>query len=356
MNETISPDRIPSDREVSREVPFESLPFVPRRFLSNSHVQTIAGNFLPRANHLPAPVAELVEVSPADDTQISTRVLCHCHWQPADVRRVRPTVILVHGLEGSSDSQYIVGNANKLWRAGASVIRMNMRNCGGTEELSPTLYHSGLSGDVEAVMRFFLEREHLQSIALVGYSMGGNLVLKLAGELGSSAPRELHSVVGVSPAIDLGPSATALHRPENRLYELRFLRNLIKRFRRKVQLFPRVFDPSRVDGIRSLRDFDHRITALYSGFQSAEDYYYRAAAARVIDRIAVPTLVLHAVDDPFVHITPESLAALQSNPNITLVQTTHGGHCAFLAKSDPSCSDDGYWAESTLLRFVLAHA
>ena len=104
---------------------------MPRRFLRNGHAQTIAGNFLPRPNDLPAPVAELIEVSPASESQISSRVLCQCHWQPAEVRRERPAVILVHGLEGSSDSQYIVGNSNKLWRAGASVIRMNMRNCGG---------------------------------------------------------------------------------------------------------------------------------------------------------------------------------------------------------------------------------
>jgi predicted alpha/beta-fold hydrolase len=355
MKAAQTPEKLTSDNTVTKAA-FAPHPFVPRRFLRNSHIQTIAGNFLPRPDHLPAPVPELVEVSPADDSQISSRVLCHCHWQPADVRPTCPTVILVHGLEGSSDSQYIVGNANKLWRAGANIIRMNMRNCGGTEELSPTLYHSGLSSDVDAVMRFFLQRERLESVSLVGYSMGGNLVLKLAGELGSSAPRELHSVVGVSPAIDLGPSAAALHRPQNRLYEQRFLRNLLKRFRRKVRLFPRVFDPNRTVGIRSLRDFDHRITALYSGFLSADDYYYRAAAARVIDRIAVPTLVLHAMDDPFVHITPESLAALEANPDITLVQTERGGHCAFLATPDLAAGYDGYWAESTLLRFILAHA
>jgi uncharacterized protein len=335
---------------------FEARPFVARRFLSNRHLQTILGNFLPRPNHLPAAVAELVEISPASESQISTRVLCQCHWQPEAVRQERMTAILVHGLEGSSESQYIVGNADKLWRAGANVVRMNMRNCGGTERLSPTLYHSGLSGDVDAVMRFFLERERLRSIALVGYSMGGNLVLKLAGELGSDAPRELRAVVGVSPAVDLGPSATALHRPENRIYELRFLRNLIRRFRRKVRLFPRAFDPNRADGLRSLRDFDDRITALYSGFLSAEDYYYRAAAARVVDRIAVPTLILHALDDPFVHIMPETLAKLEANANITLLQPEHGGHCAFLATPDRASGDDGYWAETTLVRFLLAYA
>jgi uncharacterized protein len=338
---------------------FEPGIFAPRRLLYNGHIQTIVGNFLPRTSHLPPPEHVLVEVSPASDAQIATQVLCHCHWQPAEVRAQRPSAIIVHGLEGSSESQYVVGNANKLWRAGANVIRMNMRNCGGRNyemaRRSPTLYHSGLSGDVDAIMRFFVDRDGLRSIALIGYSMGGNLVLKLAGELGANPPCQLRSVVGVSPAIDLGPSATALHRPENRLYERRFLRNLLKRFRHKVRLFPRAFDPNRAVGIGSLRDFDDRITALYSGFASAEDYYYRAAAARVVDRITVPTLILQALDDPFVTITPETLAKIKSNPHITLLQTEHGGHCAFLATPD-AAGDDGYWAEITLLRFILAHA
>lgn len=335
---------------------FTAQTFAPRRFLSNGHLQTIAGNFLPRANHLPLSNPELVEVSPASDTQIATHVLCECHWQPEQVRAGRPTAILLHGLEGSANSQYIVGNANKLWRAGANVIRMNMRNCGGTEQYAPTLYHSGLSGDVDAVMRFFLQRERLESITLIGYSMGGNLVLKLAGELGAAAPRQLHSVVGVSPAIDLDLSATALHRPQNRIYERRFLRNLLKRFRRKASLFPRTFDTNRAVGIGSLRDFDDRITAFYSGYASAADYYYRAAAARVVDHIAVPTLILHAIDDPFVHISPETRAKIVANPHITYLETEHGGHCAFLAAPDSASGDDGYWAETTLLRFILANA
>jgi uncharacterized protein len=157
----------------------------------------------------------------------------------------------------------------------------------------------------------------------------------------------------VSPAVDLGPSAAALHRPENRIYERRFLRALVKRYRRKVQLFPRIFDANLAEGLHSLQEFDDRITALYSGFTSAEDYYYRAAAARVISHVAVPTLILHAKDDPFVTITPETASAIQANPSITLIQTQHGGHCAFLAAS--ASGYDGYWAESTLLRFILSH-
>jgi uncharacterized protein len=328
--------------------------FRPRRFLRNGHLQTIMGNYLPRVDALPAPVAELVEVSPATDGRIASQVLCHCHWQAAEVRAERPTAILVHGLEGSSNSQYVVGNSNKLWRAGCNIVRMNMRNCGATEALTPTLYHSGLSDDVLAVMNHFVAQHGLRSVSLIGYSMGGNLVLKLAGELGTDAPPELRSVIGVSPAVDLASSADALHHPQNRLYERKFLRALLRRFRYKATLFPGVYDASLTTSIKSLREFDDKITALYSGFSGASDYYDRAAAANVLDRIAVPALVLHALDDPFIRLTETTREKIRANPHITLIESAHGGHCAFLAEPDAPAGYDGYWAEHTLMRFLLA--
>jgi len=330
--------------------------FIPRRFMANGHLQTILGNFLPRIDRLPPSEAQLVEVSPAVDGQMASQVLCHCHWQPADVRAECPTAIIVHGLEGSSNSQYVVGNSNKLWLAGCNIVRMNMRNCAGTEALTPTLYHSGFSDDVLAVLCYFVEQYSLQSVALIGYSMGGNLVLKLAGELGTAPPPQLRSVIGVSPAVDLGTSADALHLPYNRLYELKFLHNLLRRYRRKAALFPQVYDANLAIGISSLREFDDRVTALYSGFSGADDYYYRAAAARVLDRIAVPALILHALDDPFVRMTAETRGEILANPNITFIETENGGHCAFLATPDAANEYDGYWAEHTLLRFLLANA
>ena len=329
---------------------FQPKAFVPRRFLANAHLQTIVGNFLPRPDALPAPSAELVPVPGADEP--ATQLLCHCHWQPESVRRERLTVVLVHGLEGSSSSQYIVGNATKMWGAGMNVVRMNMRNCGGTEALSPTLYHSGLSGDVRAVMEYAIRTQRLLGVALVGYSMGGNLVLKLAGELQGEAPAELCAVGAVSPALDLGPSADALHLPLNRVYELRFLHALVRRYRRKCALFPGRFDPERAMGLKSLREFDERVTAHYAGFLSADDYYFRAAAARVVERIRDPALILHALDDPFVRITAESRDLLLANPSVKLVEPAHGGHCAFLAAPDQARGDDGYWAESTMLGFL----
>jgi predicted alpha/beta-fold hydrolase len=330
--------------------------FMPRRFFSNGHLQTILGNFLRRSDLLPPAETVLVEVVPSRDGRVGSSIRCDCHWQPAEFRAGRPTAIIVHGLEGSSNSQYVVGNANKLWQEGANVVRMNMRNCGGTEALSSTLYHSGLSGDLGAVMRYFTELYGLTSISLVGYSMGGNLALKLAGDLGTSAPRTLRSVIGISPAIDLGPSADALHSPQNRVYEMKFLHALVARYRRKVALFPDVYDPSRADRIGSIREFDERITAFYSGFSGADDYYYRAASARVLDRIAVPTLILNSADDPFIRLLPESRDKIAANRNIRFVETAHGGHCAFLAPADPASKYDGYWAEHTLLRFLLEHS
>ncbi len=319
-------------------------PFEPCRGLSNGHLQTIAGNFLPRPAFRLAAVSETVEVDPADNS----RVLCHCHWQTEPERAKRLTVVLVHGLEGSSDSRYIQGIAARAWTAGWNVVRMNMRTCGGTETLTPTLYHSGLSGDVGMVVRHYAERFGLERVALVGYSMGGNLVLKLAGEWGSRPP--LSAVAAVCPAIDLAPGADALHKPLNRGYEWRFLRDLMARYARKAKLFPGIYATRKAIGpVRSIRQFDNKIVARYWGFRDADDYYDRAAAARVVDKIAVPTLILHAQDDPFIRLLPETRAKLLANPHIAFVETRHGGHCAYLSR-DPG--NEIHWAEATVMRFL----
>ena len=316
--------------------------FVPRRGLSNGHLQTIVGNFLPRPVLNIETSEEEIVVDPLD----GSRVLCHCHWQPEEVRAGRLTVILVHGLEGSSSSRYIQGVTARAWVAGYNVVRMNMRNCCDTESLTPTLYHSGLSDDVGAVIEHFTARFGLERVALVGYSMGGNLVLKLAGEWGSRLP--LAAVATVCPVIDLAPGSDALHEPANRVYEYRFLRGLMRRYRRKAALYPGRYHPE-VGPVRSLREFDNKIVARYCGFRDADDYYYRVAAARVVHRIAVPTLVLLAKDDPFIRILPETRARLLANPHITFVETDHGGHCAFLSQDrHPQI----FWAEVNLVQYL----
>lgn len=325
--------------------------FVPRRGMKSPDVQTLLANFLPRRSGLPPAEDAIVEVEAATDSS----VLCHCNWQPKPVRAERMTLLLVHGLEGSSSSQYMRGIAAKAWHAGWNSIRMNMRNCCGTEALSGTLYHSGLCCDVQAVARHFAQREGLQHIALIGYSMGGGLVLNAAGEWGDRAPEWLRAAVGVSPVIDMAPSADALHDLRNRIYERNFLRNMLRRYRYKAQLAPDRYSVADCKRVYSIRTYDEYIVAPNCGFTGAADYYDKASAARVVERIAVPTLILHALDDPFIRLTASTRAKLLANPHIALVETKHGGHCGFLSPRpqknfDPA--DDGYWAESTLMRFI----
>ncbi len=327
--------------------------FVPRRFLRNGHLQTLAGNFLPRKWSLPEPEPLLVEVEGPVGGYGPSQVLCDCHWQPLDVRRDRLTIVIVHGLEGSSKSQYVLGNTSRALAAGLNVVRMNMRSCGGTDHLSPTIYHSGRSEDVAAVVAKLAETQGLRKIALVGYSMGGNLVLKYAGEVASHPPPQLQVVAGISPLMDLAPSSAALHRLQNRMYEQHFLRSMLARVRRKAALYPKLYSCEDLPKIRSMRLFDEHIVARYGSFLNADDYYTTVASSKFAHAFNLPTLIVHSLDDPFIVMLPETRAALLQNPHVTYIETRHGGHCAFLS---PSADNDGYWAEKTLLGFLLAHS
>ncbi len=321
--------------------PAKESTFQPRRGLRGGHLQTLGSFFLSRQVKVPPSEARFVEVEPG------VKVLCHCHWQPD--RQNALTVLVVHGLEGSSDSTYMYGMAAKGMAFGMNVVRMNQRNCGGTDHMSPTLYHSGRSADVAAVARNLIQQDHISALALVGFSMGGNLVLKLAGEWGREGPSQFKAVAAVCPALNLAASADALHLASNRLYEYYFMWKLRRRLRAKAKLFPGVFDTARLRGVSSLRDFDDRVTAFYCGFTGADDYYARSAAANVVDRIAVPAFILNAANDPFIRILPQTRNQILSNPNITFLETADGGHCAFLAAPD---GDDGRWAERQVLEFL----
>ena len=327
--------------ETTRAHDFFGELFRPRRPFIGGHAQTLAGNFLPRRNQLPAADERLFSV------EADVQVLCHCHWQADRARTM--TLVIVHGLEGSSESQYVIGTGSKAWRAGMNVVRMNMRNCGGTEKLGPTLYNSGMSADVGAVAKTLIDRDGLQKLAFAGFSMGGNMVLKLLGEWGDQAPPQVKAAVGISPAMDLAASADALHNPANRLYEMKFLWSLRRRIQRKAALYPGQFELRHLRGVRSLRDFDNQITARHFGFVDAQDYYTRAACTHVLDRIGVPSLLIHAEDDPFIRILPETRAKLLRNPHITYIETERGGHCAFLAEAR---GYDGRWAERQAIAFI----
>ncbi|HUK86464.1 MAG TPA: alpha/beta fold hydrolase [Terriglobales bacterium] len=315
--------------------------FVPRRGLRGAQRQTILGTLLPRPP-LPPGEERVVRVD------ARAQLLLRCHWQPERQRAL--TLLMVHGLEGSSQSPYVLGVGHKALAAGFNLVRMNVRNCGGTAHLSQTLYHSGLSRDVQQVAGALIKEDKLPRLALVGYSMGGNMVLKALGEWSREAPHELVAAAVVCPSMDLAPGAALLERGTNRLYQWYFLRSLKRSYREKARLFPEVFQSAgKLGGLHTIRQFDDAITAPAMGFRDAADYYERASSSRVLERIAVPTLVVHALDDPFVPLLPATRARLEANPHITLIATQHGGHCAFLAPAD---GYDGRWAERRLVEFL----
>jgi predicted alpha/beta-fold hydrolase len=318
--------------------------FVPLRAVRNAHLMTIAANFWRRRfPRLPKGVARLFESEPG------TQVLGECHWQ--ENPREHPTLVLLHGLEGSSEAGYMLGTAEKAFAAGFNAVRLNQRNCGGTEQLTPTLYHSGLSSDIRAVITELIERDGLPEIFAAGYSMGGNLVLKMAGEFGASAPPALRAIAAVAPALDLASCADALVEPRNFIYERHFVRSLKRHMRYKARLFPEQYPLEQLPRFRriaTVRDFDNVVTAQFCGFQDAADYYARSSARGVVQQIQRPTLILIARDDPFVPFGPFRDAAIAENPFITLVAPENGGHCAFISRE---AGPNRFWAEAKIVEF-----
>jgi predicted alpha/beta-fold hydrolase len=295
-----------------------------------------------RFDRLPAPTERLFDVAPA------TQVLAHCHWRTD--RASAPALLALHGLEGSSQAHYMRGLADKAWAAGFNVVLLNQRNCGGTEHLGPGLYHSGLTGDAAHVLSELTERDGIERVVVAGYSLGGNLALKLAGDYGDAPPRQLRGVCAVSPVIELAQCVDALERRQNVVYQWNFVRGLKGRMRRKAACQPERYSVEPLSRIRTVRQFDEVYTAPHFGFRDAADYYHRASAMRVIDRIRVPSLIITAEDDPFVPATPFRDARVSGNSHLRVMVTRHGGHCGFI--SEPLNGDDGYWAEGQILKFA----
>jgi len=331
--------------------------FEPHPWLRNAHLMTIAAAFWRRKfPRLPAGEARLFDLEPASTVGgLGTQMRGDCHWQKNP--REHGTIILVHGLEGSSDSGYVLGTAEQAFVAGFNVVRLNQRNCGGTEHLTPHLYHSGRSDDIRAVVMELIERDRLPEIFAAGFSMGGNLVLKMAGEFGDAAPEQVRGFAGIAPSFVLEACADALEQPRNFIYERYFVRKLKRRMRRKAELFPDQYAARVGNGamraIGSVREFDERITAPCSGFAGADDYYAQASAVNVIGAIRRPTLILTAQDDPFVPYVTFERRELRENPNIQLVAPRYGGHCSFIGRQG---GDERFWCEARIVEFFREHS
>lgn len=323
---------------------FAAKPFEPHPRFKSGNAQTLAAFFWPRRfrlRRLPPDGERLFETEP------NVKVLSHCRWQTD--RRKHSTIVIWHGMEGSTRSVYMIATAEKAFRAGFNVVRVNFRNCGGTEHLTPTLYHGGLSEDLRAVVKELIEKDGLDRIFLLGFSLGGNMVLKLVGEYGEDAPSEVIAAGVVSPSVDLEASAESILSRENWLYQKQFLFSLKSRIRLKQKLFPDRYDVSELPRIRTIRDFDEAFVATAAGFKNADDYYYHASSLRVIANIRIPTLIIHAEDDPFIPFEPLRDPVFAENPYILMMVTERGGHVAFI--SSTTANEDRFWAENRMVEF-----
>ena len=327
----------------STGIHFSCKPFIPHPALRNRHAQTIAAALIPRKANLTLQrhEARLFDVEP------EVQVLADCSWQPE--RMSSPTVVIVHGMEGSSQSPYMISTAEKFLSAGFNAVRLNLRNCGGTEHMTPTLYHAGLTNDLQEVTRQ-LAAEGFRQLFLVGFSLGGNIVLKLAGEYAGNAPTELRGAVALSASIDLTSCIDTIELRSNLFYQLRFLASLKARMRLKAELFPDRYDASLLGGIWSIRKFDDLYTAPQMGFRNASEYYERASSLRYIDKIAIPTLIIHAKDDPFIPYAPLERAEVTTNPYVLVLAPDNGGHVGFV--SAHSEAGDHFWAEARAVEFI----
>jgi predicted alpha/beta-fold hydrolase len=319
--------------------------FVPHPLLSNGHLMTIVPALWPRkfSAAVRSGVRKIVEVEPG------VKILTWHHMQPSPMGK--PTIILVHGLEGSADSSGVCGTTQKAYMHGMNVVRMNLRNCGGTHNLTPTLYDSGMSEDVISLVRQLREKDKHNPIFVAGWSMGGNIVLKAAAELKKDGPSLLSGVCAISPPLDLSTSMLALERGFNQLYERHFLQNMKSDLREKAKLFPELYDPRYLRRIKKMRQFDDHYTAPIGGYGTAENYYHAASTLPILGQICVPTLIIHAQDDPLIPFAPFQSPNLKT-PYIRLLAPKHGGHVGFVHKDNEAAPHfDRFWAENRVVNF-----
>jgi uncharacterized protein len=331
---------LPKAAQKEREWRFPANKFEEHRWLRNPHLMTFVGEHWPRnLSVLPKATERLFQVD------VGTQLLAKCHWQEAP--REHSTLVLVHGLEGSSESNYILGNAARGFAAGFNVLRVNQRNCGGSERLTQTLSNAGQSGDYLTILKELICKDRLPEIFFAGYSLGGNLVVKMAGELGARAPRQLRGICAVCPSLDLAGMADASGEFANLLYQWYFLWYLRRTMRRKRRLFPKLF-PRGLWRLWTMQAWHEAVTAPCCGYCDAEDYYRRASALRMVDQVHVPTLIIAAQDDPIIPVATFRNPRITENPFIRLETPEHGGHCGFVSRKN---GEERFWAERRVVEF-----
>jgi len=318
-------------------------------------LQTILGSQLPRRVSALLATQESIPVQVDEGTRIRLDVNRATHANA-------PVLIVVHGLGGSSLRGYMTGTANKAWGKGMNVVRMNMRNAGGTESWTNTLYHAGLTEDLEATVRWVEQEFPESSIVLSGFSLGGSVTLNTLAKWGTALPSKLKGAVVVSVPFDLHACDRSLHRGGiNGVYVRYFMRSFRTMWKRKSAVFPLEFPGKGLDTVKSVRQFDERWTAPSFGFGTADNYYDSVSPIKLLPQIHCPGLVVHAEDDPFVPLTSDDRAAIMAHPTLQLLLAERGGHVGFLGRRPQPNSDgwqdqDGWWAENRIVQAALRFA
>jgi hypothetical protein len=316
-------------------------PFTPHPLSVGGHRQTLLGWWLRRRLGFPLPVED-VTVDAGD----GVRLLCRASWQPGP-RDASPALVLIHGLSSSDAAGYVLSTGRLAYARGWHVVRMNLRGAGDSEALCPLLYNSGVDGDVQAVLAA-LARD-VPRLALVGFSLGANLTLLCVSRSAARLPDACAAAVAVSPPVDLQACATALDAARNRVYQRNFLRELCASYRSRQRRLPGAFEAGREVGVRSIREYDERITAPYGGYRDAADYYARASSGPHLAQVARPTLLLAGLDDPL--IPGDSVrACLPASSGLLHIELhATGGHVGFVA---PSAAPGRFWAGERALAFL----
>ncbi len=309
-------------------------PYRPPLWLRSGHLQTVLPSLFRRVDGVDYD-RERLELADGDFVDLD--------WTGPMSERV---AVIAHGLEGSADRAYVRGMARELSRRGWRVCAWNLRGCSGEPNRLLRTYHSGATDDLDAVVQRVL-RDH-KAVAVVGFSLGGNLTLRWLGEQGGAIDPRVVGGVGISVPVDLAASSQAMDAWSRRIYMLRFLRSLREKLVEKAGRFPDAPDPAPAAGMTSFREFDAHFTAPVHGFESAQDYWTRASALPVLADVRVPVLLANALDDPFLAPTCFPYGAARDNPNLTLATPAWGGHVGFVQRRSP------FWSERVAGRFLDA--
>jgi hypothetical protein len=319
--------------------------YAPARWLPGGHAQTVFANF---ARVLPRPRGgrERWELPDGDFLDLDR----FPGPSPA-----APLLLVCHGLEGSSRAHYVRGLVAAALARGFEALALNFRGCSGEPNRLPRFYHSGETGDLDAVVRRSAAERPGRPILLAGFSLGGNVVAKYLGERGDDLPGEVRAGAVISVPFDLARSARALDGPGLLMwvYRERFLRRLRRKALAKARRFPRAIDAPRVAAARTFEQYDAALTAPLHGFASAEDYWTRSSSARFLGGVRRPLLALSSRDDPLVPAESLPVEAARANPRVTLEITDGGGHVAFVAGSPLR---PRYFADGRAVEFLASHA